>query len=444
MFAWRPLEDEASYTLILARDSNFTSLYDSITTIDTAATLSLGQGPYYWRVVATNDRGNSTSDYRLIGVDVFTSHYPNLRRAYSIDPAHMFESSGGGYKIFLVSHRPYGIGQILSISSSGGVFSEKIFWENSAFLELANVIQHENGDFTLIGTQIWMIDHYGGTIKFNSNGDLIWETILRAIPQWFSADVHLNHGTIASSDGLIVTGWGNAVLKEGEPKESAMYLASLDSQGKLLKEQFLSRNSAAGLYVHYNGDTTYTVLASWYFENEAALMPAILTVDDSLSVQSVIPISGIGEEIVIVRPLENNQILVVLYRSPTEPLQLLKMDLQGNVVSKVVIALPSNVALFDVQPTASGGFAVTGHISTGLDIPGANIFFGLFDATGNKRWTNQLEMPNTNYSKSVLPLADGGFLIQGSTNAYLIPELREGTELILVKITSNGLNMPPQ
>ncbi len=105
----------------------------------------------------------------------------------------------------------------------------------------------------------------------------------------------------------------------------------------------------------------------------------------------------------------------------------------------------SDEVLYDVIETTDGGFLAVGELETptGFSDP-PTVAAGYLlktDAAGQTQWTK--EYPAVETFKSVLPTADGGFLVLGTTYFFSLmipspPPPGTGSDLVLMKVDANG------
>jgi predicted secreted protein len=115
---------------------------------------------------------------------------------------------------------------------------------------------------------------------------------------------------------------------------------------------------------------------------------------------------------------------------------VLKLDADGNVIWQKAYGGDSVEVARSIQETSDGGFIVAGRTYS----YGASNYDGWvlkLDASGNVDWQKTYEGSYYDYAESIQETSDGGFIVAGYTNNFLM----EGWDFWVLKLDANG-NIP--
>ncbi|MBF0302921.1 MAG: hypothetical protein HQK73_07765, partial [Desulfamplus sp.] len=112
---------------------------------------------------------------------------------------------------------------------------------------------------------------------------------------------------------------------------------------------------------------------------------------------------------------------------------LIKTDSNGNELWSKTFGGKNDDYGRSVYPTRDGGFIVTGYTSS-IGAGESDVYLIKTDSNGNEIWSKTLGGKSSDYGNSVYPTSDGGFIITGNTSSIGAGS----SDVYLIKTDSNG------
>ena len=121
---------------------------------------------------------------------------------------------------------------------------------------------------------------------------------------------------------------------------------------------------------------------------------------------------------------------------PGNSSNLMKMDLNGNLIWSRAYGGSSVDNIFDVLPTIDNGFIAVGY-STSASAPYSNVFVMKTDSAGILQWCRHYGGLKWDYGYSIEPVPAGGYIIAGSTSSFN-NAANNAPDAILLRINLSG------
>jgi len=116
---------------------------------------------------------------------------------------------------------------------------------------------------------------------------------------------------------------------------------------------------------------------------------------------------------------------------------VVKLDAHGNLQWTKTIGGPGSEWGRSLIQTADGGYAIAGRyflIGDHGEVYAGYVYVVKLDAKGNLQWTKTIDGPNYDEGRSLIQTADGGYAIAGATSSFGAG----GADVYVIKLDKNG------